>query len=105
MEEKYIQMITEAMDSAKSAHKRIDAMEHNFEKTDQKMETIYDLTVSVKEIALETKAMREDVNKIETRVNEIEEKPSKRYEGIVTNIISCIVTAVVTYFLIKMGVK
>lgn len=105
MEEKYIQMITEAIDSAKSAHKRIDTMEHNFEKTDQKVENIYDLTVSVKEIALETKAMREDVNKIETRVNAIEEKPSKRYEGIVSNIISCIVTAVVTFFLIKMGVK
>lgn len=98
MEEKYIQMIIEALDSTKSAHKRLDTIEN-------KVENIYDLTVSVKEIALETKAMREDVNKIETRVNAIEEKPSKRYEGIVTNIISCLVTAIVTYFLIKMGVK
>jgi len=98
VEEKYIQMIIEATDSAKSAHKRIDTMEN-------KVENIYDLTVSVKEIALETKAMREDVNKIETRVNAIEEKPKQRYEGIVTNIISCIVTAIVTYFLVKMGVK
>lgn len=98
MDEKHIQMMIEALDSTKSAHKRIDALE-------SKMENIYDLTVSVKEIALETKAMREDVNKMESRVNAIEEKPSKRYEGIVTNIISCIVTALVTYFLVKMGVE
>lgn len=98
MDEKHIQMMIEALDSTKSAHKRLDALE-------SKIENIYDLTVSVKEIALETKAMREDVNKIENRVNAIEEKPSKRYEGIVSNIISCIVTAVVTYFLVKMGVK
>jgi len=98
VEEKYIQMIIEATDSAKSAHKRIDTMEN-------KVENIYDLTVSVKEIALETKAMREDVNKIETRVDAKEENPKHRYEGILTNIISCIVTAIVTYFLVKMGVK
>jgi len=49
--------------------------------------------------------MREDVNKIETRVNAIEEKPGKRYDSIITTIISCIVTAVVTFFLVKLGVK
>ena len=97
--------LTRAEESAKQAHKRIDALEHKNEMTDAKLENIYELTTSVKEIALEMKAMREDVNKIDTRVNAIEEKPSKRYDGIVTNIISCIVTALVTYFLVKMGVK
>lgn len=85
-------------ESSKQAHKRIDSL-------DKKIENIYDLTSSVKEIAIEMKAMREDVNKIDNRVSAIEEKPKKQYENIITTIISCIVTAMVTYFLVKMGVK
>ncbi len=85
-------------ESTKQAHKRIDTLEH-------KIENIYELTTLVKEIATEMKAMREDVNKIDNRVNAIEEKPQKRYESIIATIISCIVTAIVTYFLVKLGVK
>ena len=96
MEEK--ERIVKVEESTKQAHKRLDMMEHKFE-------NMYDLTLSVKEIALEIRAMREDVNKIETRVNAIEEKPGKRYDSIITTIISCIVTAVVTFFLVKLGVK
>lgn len=96
-------------ESSKQAHKRIDILDEKTEKRvdslDKKIENIYDLTSSVKEIAIEMKAMREDVNKIDNRVSAIEEKPKKQYENIITTIISCIVTAMVTYFLVKMGVK
>ena len=85
-------------ESAKQAHKRLDSQE-------RKIENIYELTNSVKEIATEMKAMREDVNKIDVRVNAIEEKPAKKYDNIIATVISCIVTAMVTYFLVKMGVK
>ena len=57
----------------KSNTKRIDAVEN-------KVENIYDLTLSVREIATEMKAMREDQNKMNERLKIIEEKPIKDYE-------------------------
>lgn len=92
-------------ESVKQAHKRLDTLSHSLENTDNKIENIYELTISVKEIATEMKAMREDVAKIDNRVHTIEEKPTKRYDSIISTIIGCIVTAIVTYFLVKMGVK
>lgn len=83
-------------ESTKQAHKRLDNLEH-------KVENIYDLTTSVKEIATEMKAMREDMNKIDNRVQAIEEKPVKRYDALVSQVISIIIAGVVGFFLAKFG--
>lgn len=58
---------------SKSNSKRLDSIEN-------KVENIYDLTLSVREIATEMKAMREDQNKMNERLKIIEEKPAKEYE-------------------------
>ena len=91
-------------ESTKQAHKRIDTLEHNLENTDNKIENIYELTISVKEIATEMKAMREDMTKIDDRVKSIEEKPAKRYDAIVGQVISIIVAGIVGFFLAKFGI-
>lgn len=90
-------------ESSKQAHKRIDTLEHNIENTENKIENIYELTISVKEIATEMKAMREDMAKIDNRVHAIEDKPSKRYDTIVGQVISLIISAIVGFFLAKFG--
>lgn len=87
MEEKYMQMIIEAVQSAKSAHHRIDKMENDIGE-------IKELTIAVKEIAMETKANREDVNKMNERLETIEQKPSKNWEKVVTTIIGTVVGAI-----------
>lgn len=71
----------------------------------KKVENIYELTMSVKEIATEMKAMREDMNKIDNRVKVIEEKPAKRYDSIITQLISIIVSAIAGFFIAKIGLK
>ena len=81
MDEKYIQMIVENQQSCKSAHHRIDNLENM-------VQTIQDLAISVKEIAMETKKNREDVNKIDSRLEEIEKKPAKRWDNLMTVIIT-----------------
>lgn len=81
MEEKYIQMIVEATQSAKSAHHRIDKVEED-------VSEIKELTVAVKEIAMETKANREDVNKMNERLENIEQKPAKNWEKVTSVIIT-----------------
>lgn len=75
MEEKYKEMIIENSQSCKSAHHRIDKLENM-------VQTIQDLAVSVKEIAMETKKNREDVNKMDSRLEEIEKKPAKNWDNL-----------------------
>lgn len=81
MDEKYMQMIIEAVQSVKSAHHRIDKMENDIGE-------IKELTIAVKEIAMETKANREDVNKMNERLETIEQKPAKNWENLIKTIIT-----------------
>lgn len=88
MEEKYIQMIVENTQSTRSAHHRLDRIETDIKE-------IKELTIAVKEIAMETKAMREDVNKIDNRLKEVEDKPAKNWETVIKTAISTIVGGLV----------
>lgn len=81
MEEKYIKIITENTESCKSAHKRLDKVEKNIEE-------IRNLTIAVKEIAMETKATREDVNDMNSRLKEVEEKPARNWDNLIKIIIT-----------------
>ena len=81
MDEKYMQMIIEAVQSVKSAHHRIDKMENDIGE-------IKELTIAVKEIAMETKANREDVNKMNERLETIEQKPAKNWENLIKTIVT-----------------
>ena len=56
---------------------------------------IKELTIAVKEIAMETKATREDVNDMNSRLKAVEEKPAKNWDKIITTIIGTAVGAVV----------
>lgn len=87
MDEKYITKIAEIEQSTKSAHHRLDKLE-------QDIGEIKELTIAVKEIAMETKANREDVNKIDSRLEAIEQKPAKNWDKIVTTIIGTVVGAI-----------
>ena len=78
-----LQDVAQLRQDAKSTHKRLD----NLEK----------LTESVHTIAIETKAMREDFNKLDERVEEIEHLPVKRYNLIITTIITSSITAIVGF--------
>ena len=81
MEDKYMQMLIETQQSAKSAHHRIDNLEDT-------VQVIQNLALSVKEIAMETKANREDVNKINKRLETIEQKPAKNWDNLIKTIIT-----------------
>lgn len=96
MTKEEIQLLTKTADRAKSNTKRLD-------KLDSRVEDIYELTLSVKEIATEMKAMREDMNKIDSRVLAIETKPSKRYEGIIDKIIYTILGIIIAFIFSQIG--
>lgn len=98
MEDKeLIERLVEVEQRAKSNTKRID--EH-----DNKLEDIHDLTYAVKELANETKLMREDVNNLNNRVANIESEPAKEYKDIKKNIRNQIITFILGAILSGIGV-
>lgn len=44
------------------------------------------------------------VNRIGASLDEIKQKPAKRWDGAVTTIISCVITALVVFMLSKIGI-
>ena len=76
-----VERLVAVEERAKSNTKRIDEAE-------RKIEDIHDLTYSIKELATETKRLREDVNKIDNRLNTLEEKPGKNWEDLMKTIIT-----------------
>lgn len=96
MNKEEIEKLTEIADRSKSNTKRLD-------KLDDKVENMYQLTLSVKEIATEMKAMRGDMTKIDTRVLHLETKPSKRLDGIFDKIIYTILGIIIAYLFKQIG--
>lgn len=83
MEKEIWERLTAAEQSCKSAHHRIDSIEK--------------LTESVHILAVETKAMREDLSEVKGRVDTIEGRPAKRWDLVVTTIITAITSGVVGF--------
>ena len=101
-ETELIKILTSIEDRAKSNTKRIDNLE-------VKVEDIHELATSVKLLASETKAMREDVNDMNNRLKIVEDKPLQEYEEskkvIRDKVIIFIATIILTYIAFKLGLK
>lgn len=98
MEREDIERLQSVEDRSKSNTKRLDALE-------PKVEDIHNLTISVKELATETRLMREDMNKMDKRVIAIEERPNKRMDQIIGYILSALIGGLIGYVLLKLGLK
>lgn len=55
------------------------------------MDHIEELVESVQKMTVELQHMREDINKVAEKVDEIEKKPAKNWQTIVTGLISAVV--------------
>lgn len=84
--------LTAGESSIKSAHHRIDRIE-------QIAESVNELASSTRQIAAETKALREDYAKADKQIQELKDKPVKRYETVITAIITAVVGGLIGYFL------
>ena len=56
---------------------------------------INNIAISTEKLAIELKYLREEQNKLGTRITTIEEKPVKRYDTVVTYIITTIIGIVI----------
>ena len=87
-----VERLTAGEASIKSAHHRIDELQ-------EMHKTIKDLAVATAQIATETKKLREDYNKADEEIQELKEKPVKRYETVVTTLITALCSGVVGYLI------
>lgn len=103
MEKADIIKLQETEDRSKSNTKRLDEHDNKFKEMSEKLEDIHELTYSIKGIATEVKLMREDVNKLDTRIGNIENEPAKDYkevkkairDKIILSVIGAIIGAVI----------
>ena len=56
---------------------------------------INSIAMSTEKLAIEMKYMREEQNKLDSRITTIEEKPVKRYDTVVTYIITTIIGIII----------
>ena len=86
-------------ENEKEVWERLTAVEQSTKSAHHRIDTLDKLTESVHIIA----TMREEVNDITSRVDEIEKRPTKRYETVVTAIITAIVGGLIGYFVKMLG--
>lgn len=66
---------------------------------------IKELAIQTARMVDEVKHLREDQNELKNRVNEIEEKPKKRYDSVVMQIITFVIGSILTIIAVKIGLK
>lgn len=95
--------LTEVEQRTKSNTRRIDKLE-------QSTDALHDLTLAVREMVLKQDYTAASIDKldqkvdgIDHRMDTIEQKPAKRWEGVVEKIIWAVVAAGITFILTRIG--
>lgn len=88
--------LTEVDQRAKSNTRRIDKLE-------QSTDALNELTIAVKEMVLKQNYVADTVDKLDKKVEALEQKPAKRWDGLVDKIILTIVAALVGFGLARLG--
>lgn len=89
--------LTEVESRSKSNTKRLD-------KVEKWQADFGDLISTVKVLADREARVEKDVGEIKEAVQEIREKPGKRWEGVVDKIVFTVIGGVVTFLLVKLGI-
>ena len=74
---------------------RLSVLEQDGKSTHRRLDNLEKLVESVHIIASETKEMREDLNSMVERVDEIERRPQRRYDTLITAAITGAVTSII----------
>lgn len=88
--------LTEVESRSKSNTKRLDDIE-------KRQDNLDDLVSTVKVLAVREENVENDVKEIKNDVKSIKDKPGKRWDSLVTQIIGLIVAAVVGFLLARIG--
>lgn len=76
---------------------RLTGVEKDVQSVNERLSNLRELTESVHKIAVNTEHMQKDLNDITDRVEEIERRPSRRWETVITALITAVVGVAVGY--------
>jgi seryl-tRNA synthetase len=76
---------------------------HRLDEVEKKQNDLSELVGTVKVLATKQKGIEDDVAEIKNDVKSLTVKPAKRWENLITQIISLVVAAVVGFVLAKIG--
>ena len=93
--EKLVMMLQETTDKANRNEGRIKKLEHE-------NEVLHQLATSVAVMAEQMKGLNKNVNTLASEVEEIKDKPAKRYDSIVTAIITALISAIIGFVVGKL---
>ncbi len=103
------QRLTETEARSKSNTKRIDDIDNRFTKRldeiKKRQDDFGELISTVKILAEKEARVEKDVNDIKESIDEIKEKPGKRWDSLVDKIILTVAAAIVGFFLAQFGLK
>lgn len=88
--------LTECEERSKSNTHRLDEVE-------KRQEDLTDLVTSVKVLATREERLETDVKEIKVDVKNLAEKPAKRWEGLVNQVIYIIAAAIIGFIIAKLG--
>ena len=90
--------LTEVDDRSKSNTKRLNEHENAIKQNSQ-------LIVAIKELAIETKYMREELNETVERLNKLESKGGDKWDKFKWLIVTALVSIIVGYIAVQIGLK
>ena len=70
---------------------------------DKVLDTLNELALSVRDLSHAQATTKERVDELCDDMDSIKAKPGKRWDNITTHIVEVVLTAVITYLLVKMG--
>lgn len=83
----------------------IKSLKRRIDKVEEQSKAINNLAMSVKELAINMNTMNEKQEEQDKRLAELEAKPARRWEQIVSLIITTLVGALLGYLLSRLGIK
>ena len=89
--------LTEVETRAKSNTKRLDKLEES-------TEAINRIATSVERLAEKQESVAESVEKLDGKVEALEQKPAKRWDGIVDKVIWAVLGALIAFLLKQVGI-
>ena len=103
--------MTDVENRLTSLEQRCKSNGHRLERLEKQQEAIHELAAGIQVMAAEQKhqteaihTVREDVSRLDGKVDALERKPGKRWENLADKLLWGVVGAVLTWFLARMGI-
>lgn len=69
---------------------RVTALEKGAQTINERVDKIDDMVMSIKEVVIELRQMRADMNRIDSKVTEIEQRPARNWAAVIAALIGAV---------------